>query len=954
MPLILTRMRFFISIFLTFLACISLQAQTKITGQVTDAGTGEPLIGANLKVKDQQKGAIADHEGKFIISVEKLPVTLLISYVGYTTTEVVIKSEAFRKITMTEDSKALSEVVVKKIRVSEKQKESALTVESIGLKAIKESPSATFYESLGNLKGVDITSASLGFRVINTRGFNSTSPVRSLQLIDGVDNQSPGLNFSLGNFLGASDLDVKQVDVIAGASSAFYGPNAFNGVIFMESKDPFTYRGFSLQTKIGERNLKEIAFRHADVLKNKKGKEVFAYKIGFMAFSALDWKATNYDPTSDSDYGADNPGGYDAINIYGDESLEANSNYTGPVEQLELPGLGMFYRNGYREIDLVDYKTDNYKFNTAFHYKIREKNELIYAFNIGGGNTVYQGDNRYSLKNILFWQNRLEYRQKDKFFIRAYSTQEDAGDSYDIVSTAMFMNNSSFNNNNWNIAYKTNWRLVYRKDVERLPGYPVYDGSVPLEQWAKQILQPFLNANNQTVSNLHQSNFNYTNQSQGGGKTARYEEGTARFDSIFNLITTKKFNEGGTRFFDQSALYHLHGEHKFTPKWANLVAGANGRLYRPNSEGTIFKDTGDVVITNYEFGLYGGIEKYFLTKRLKTNLTARLDKNQNFNFLLSPAFSAVYQHRKEHIFRLSFSSAIRNPTLADQYLYYNVGRAMLLGNLDGYDSLITIGSFGEYRNTLDLAQIEYFNVAPIRPEEVKTIEVGYKGFLLDNSMFIDAGYYYSIYDNFIGYKIGLDADFDPITKFPVGGIMAYRLAANADSRVTTQGVSVAVSYFYKKLAYTANYSWNVLNKKGADDPIIPAFNTPEHKFNIGLNGRELKIPFTNLKKLGFGLNYKWVDGFIFEGSPQFTGFVPSYDMVDGQINYNFPKSGCTIKLGGSNLFGIQPLFKKGVEDRLKSAFDNRNFQVYGGPFIGRLAYVSVLFELNANKNQGED
>lgn len=952
--MILSPMKFCLTFIFTLFIGFSLKAQTKVSGQVTDAGTGEPLIGANLKVKDQQNGAITDHEGKFTFQVEKLPVTVSVSYIGYTTTEVILKSETFRKIALSEDSKALSEVVVKKIRVSEKQKESALTVESIGLKAIKETPSATFYESLGNLKGVDITSASLGFRVINTRGFNSTSPVRSLQLIDGVDNQSPGLNFSLGNFLGASDLDVKQVDVIAGASSAFYGPNAFNGVIFMESKDPFTYRGFALQTKIGERNLKEIAFRHADVFKNKKGKEVFAYKIGFMAFSAQDWKATNYNPTSDSEQGAGNPGRYDAINIYGDESIEPTNNYTGPVEQYELPGLGMFYRNGYKEIDLVDYKTDNYKFNTALHYKIKDKNELIYAFNIGGGSTVYQGDNRYSLRNILFWQNRLEYRQKDKFFIRAYSTKEDAGDSYDIVSTAMFMNNASFNNNDWNIAYKTNWRLIYRRDVEKLPGYPTYDGSIPLDQWVSQYLQPFLAANHDFVSGLHQSNLQYTNKSQGGGKTARYDEGTARFDSIFNLITTKKFNEGGTRFFDRSALYHLHGEYKFTPKWANLVAGANGRLYRPDSEGTIFKDTGDVVITNYEFGVYGGIEKYFLTKRLKTNLTTRVDKNQNFNFLISPAFSAVYQHTKEHIFRLSFSSAIRNPTLADQYLYYNVGRAILLGNLEGYDSLITIGSFGNYRNTLNLSQIEYFNVAPIKPEEVKTIEIGYKGFLLDNSMFIDAGYYFSMYDNFIGYKIGLDAEFDPITKFPVGGITVYRLAANADSRVTTQGLSVAVSYFYKKLAYTANYSWNVLNKKGADDPIIPAFNTPAHKFNIGMNGRELKIPFTKLNKLGFGFNYKWVDGFIFEGSPQFTGFVPSYDMFDAQLNYTFPKAGCTLKLGGSNLFGIQPLFKDGVENRLKAVFDNRNFQVYGGPFIGRLAYVSVLFELNTNKNQGED
>lgn len=87
-----------------------------------------------------------------------------------------------------------------------------------------------------------MTTASLGFKVINTRGFNSTSPVRSLQIIDGVDNQAPGLNFSLGNFLGSSELDVLKVDIVVGASGAYYGPNAFNGVISMETKSPFSTR----------------------------------------------------------------------------------------------------------------------------------------------------------------------------------------------------------------------------------------------------------------------------------------------------------------------------------------------------------------------------------------------------------------------------------------------------------------------------------------------------------------------------------------------------------------------------------------------------------------------------------------------------------------------------------------------------------------------------------------
>ena len=140
------------------------------------------------------------------------------------------------KVKLVSVSQKIEGVEIVDSRITEKQKESALTVETMGIIAIKETPAANFYEGLGNLKGVDVTASGLAFKVINTRGFNSTSPVRSLQLIDGVDNQSPGLNFSLGNFLGASELDVQKVDLVVGASSAYYGPNAFNGVIAMTTK----------------------------------------------------------------------------------------------------------------------------------------------------------------------------------------------------------------------------------------------------------------------------------------------------------------------------------------------------------------------------------------------------------------------------------------------------------------------------------------------------------------------------------------------------------------------------------------------------------------------------------------------------------------------------------------------------------------------------------------------
>jgi outer membrane receptor protein involved in Fe transport len=246
--------------------------------------------------------------------------------------------------------------------------------------------------------------------------------------------------------------------------------------------------------------------------------------------------------------------------------------------------------------------------------------------------------------------------------------------------------------------------------------------------------------------------------------------------------------------------------------------------------------------------------------------------------------------------------------------------------------------------------LEYYSVDPIRPEQARTIEFGYKGNILNKSVFIDAGYYYTSYKDFIGYNIGLDPVFFNSTVRNPSYVNAFRIAANATEIVTTQGLAIGINYFFKKYNLGGNYSWNVLNKQGADDPIIPAFNTPEHKFNISFSGTKVKLPFVDNENFGFGINYKWIQGFIFEGSPQFTGSVPTYDMVDAQINYEVPFWNMTFKLGGSNILGIIPLFDAANENTQRSVLNNLNFQVYGGPFVGRMIYFSAQHNLVFKKD----
>jgi len=971
-----------ISLLVCFVLFIAqdLLAQRTLTGTLKDKETGEPLSFANVVIKGTTVGATTDLDGNFAISViEEPPYVLVATYIGFEDIEITIDDPSKKiKIQMSEAGGVELDVVeVKARRISEKNQESAQTIEALDIIAIKETPAASFYEGLGNLKGVDQTSASLGFTIINTRGFNSTSPVRSLQTIDGVDNQAPGLNFSLGNFLGSPELDVQKVEIVVGANSAYYGPNAFNGVISMNTRDPFLHQGLSLSAKAGERSLLEGAVRFAHAFSDKDGKEKLAFKLNLSYLTANDWEADNFDEVYQEDpadyVGTDNPGGYDAVNIYGDESFGSIFDAGRTANDIrQSPGLGRFYRTGYKEADIVNYDTKNLKTNAAIHYKLTSNTELIVGGNYGTGTTVYQGDNRFSLNGLKFYQGKVEVRQKDKFFLRAYTTHEDGGNTYDAYFTALKLLERSKTDVEWAGEYRSLWRgtplqgvpwdinytdsltnLVFEgAAIEQLPTaglgemYPVDEVNAFLSQGEViDLLQDFHDSLKVIVNTYSPSN---------SSGSPYLDPNSEAFEEALKEITSKTHIQGGTGFYDKSALYHVHGEYHFKPSFLDdLTVGANYRMYRPKSNRTIFDESiafdttmtasGDIaaidttfgVITNQEFGVYAGLEKKILDDRFKINATLRLDKNQNFDYLLSPAISGVYTHSPEHIVRLAFSSAIRNPTLTDQYLRYNVGRAILLGNINGFGTeetggeLVSLESFNDYRSavSLDLSQLDTIFAPAVKPEKVISGELGYRT-TLAKSVYVDASYYFSLYRDFIGYKVGLDADgFDELGN-PIRP-QIYRVSANAEDVVTTQGFSVGVNYYFATFfGVSGNYSWNRLNTQ-TDDPIVPAFNTPEHKFNVGFSGRNIKMPigenFT-LRNFGFNVNYKWIEGFLFEGSPQFTGDIPTYSLLDAQVNYRVPRYKTTFKLGASNLL------------------NNRQYQVYGGPKIGRMAYISIVFE----------
>lgn len=952
-----SRINFFLASICALFSCHCLCGQTKIKGKVLDANDGLSLPSAAIVVEGTTSGGVTDMNGKFAFEVpQTLPFNVTVSFIGYSTATVAV-TNANREnlvIELGTDAVLMDAVEVKAQRISEKQKQAALSVEKMDVLAIKEAASGNYYESLGTLKGVDVNAASLGIKVINTRGFNSTSPVRSLQLIDGVDNASPGLNFSLGNFLGAPDLDIMSVDIVSGASSAFYGPGAFNGVIDMKTKSPWIFKGLSLERKIGSRDLVKYSARYAESFQNKDKKDKFAFKFNFSHMRADDWEAENYDPSENSDALSTNYAGYDAVNRYGDENLSGGNFFEGNASMGVGPG--RVYRNGYDEVDLVDYDTKNLKSTASLYYKPTDKTELKYCFSYSGGTTVFQGDNRFSLRNIQFFQNQLEFSNDSSYFVRAYVTKENAGDSYDAVLTAFLLQEASKKETTFYTDYNAYWvstvtpQLIdagMPSNLENQPNFsavlnecqcPFTEAQEIFSQlflaWQEETLslqQDWTDSNPEIVQPFADETREFVNSqpSPGSSEQPYLEPGTARYDSLFNEITNTLITDGGSAFYDRSALYHVHGQYEFDLSDLHFTVGSNYRAYRPDTRGTLMSDTAGNVIKNWEMGAYLGLNHKSFEDRLIANATIRMDRSLNFKEVFSPALSLVYSHNSNHTFRGSFSTALRNPTLSDQFLFLDVGRAILLGNINGRDSLVTIESFEDGLNsaTISTGLFEFFDVDPIKPERVKTAELGYRG-LFHEKVYADISVYKSWYDDFIGYNIGLDVDYNPNLNVPPTNVQAYRIAANAKDQVTTTGVNVGINYYLgNNYSLNGNYSFNQLELNGSDDPIIPAFNTPKNKYNLGLSARNLNGKFgaTHIRNVGFAINYKWVQAFTFEGSPQFTGVVPQYSMVDAQINKTYPKQKLNFKAGASNLL------------------DNQVFQVYGGPRIGRMFFFGISY-----------
>lgn len=444
-----------ISIFFILFALIS-YGQTTVTGTVVDEN-GTPVASANIIVVGLAEGAVADFDGNFTLETTATPpFQLRATSLGYSDGLVdVTANNQTVSIVLAEVSTILDEIVISASRTPERIFESPVSVERFGLKDIKNTTAESFYGGLQNLKGVDINTNSLTFQSINTRGFATFANTRFLQLVDGMDNSAPGLNFVLGNLVGMNELDVQSVEILPGASSALYGAGAFNGILFMRSKNPFDFQGISgyaktgitSQEAAGDNTYYDVGIRAAHAFSDK-----FAMKTSFSYLRGEDWHAINL--TDPNRPGADRSDpAFDGLNIYGDEvgiPLDFDAAAGLPSGTV---GSAFVTRTGYEESDLVDYDAESVKADWALHYRpFGDDLELIYNGRVGRGTTIYQGANRYYVDGFKMQQHKLELKN-DNFFIRGYIVSENSGNAYDTRFTAINVNRRWKSDTQWFTEY---------------------------------------------------------------------------------------------------------------------------------------------------------------------------------------------------------------------------------------------------------------------------------------------------------------------------------------------------------------------------------------------------------------------------------------------------------------------------------------------------------------------
>lgn len=813
----------------------------------------------------------------------------------------------------------LQEYVITASRLKEEISRSPVTIEKITFESIERSASPSFFDALEYIKGVQMITPSLGFRVINTRGFSNTTNVRFAQLVDGMDNQAPHLGAPIANALGPNDLDIESVEIIPGVASALYGMNAINGLANFVTKDPFTYAGLSIQQKIGvnrvgradgARPYTETSMRWAYKLHPK-----VAFKINGTYLRGTDWIADDFTDLNQKANvttgltGEDNPA-YDAVNSYGNESPNRRT--------LSLMGKNyVVARTGYEEQQVVDYNLQNLKGDATLSYAPAPDQRLTYTFRFADLDNVYQRANRFRLQNYKLQQHGLSYSTR-AIQVRAYLNMENTGESYNARSMAENIDRHFKSDDQWFSGYITDFNSA------------LADGA--------------------TVADAHR-------MARSLADAGRPLPGTEDFQKLLNELADINNWDYGAALRVKSKMLHAEAQLNITEQFfsefqkrtgVEVLAGADYRTYSIVPDGNYFinpAEPGDNIMYG-KTGAFLQVSGSVFREKVKLGATMRIDKNEYFSLKWNPRITVVYSPADVHNIRFSYQNGYRFPSVFEAFSNVNSGGVKRVGGLPVMSSGIFESAY--YRTSIDIFQaavnrdvntlgitqdeaivkneglLRKNDYTYVQPEHIQSVEAGYRGEWFNGDVQVDIDLYYNKYDQFIA-QVEMNVpttdnpDSIPFYLYDKKRQDRYRMWTNSRTVAYNYGSSLGVRYrFLKKLEAGANVTFSKLQRKSDNDGLEDGFNTPQWMTNLSVGGEKI------IWQLGFRVTCRWQSSYYWQ-SFLVSGEVPAYSTVDGQLSYQFGRF--MTKVGGTNIL-------------------NRFYRSYlGGPSVGGFYYTSLTVNL---------
>ena len=845
------------------------------------------------------------------------PIKIYLSFTKYVATAVTFSvlslfSFAQKKIIInTSDTfpiiQNLKEVVVTASRVSENLLSAPVSISKFTKEQIAQTASPTFFEGIGNMKGVHMITPSLGFKIINTRGFSNTTNVRFVQMIDNVDNQSPHIGAPIGNSLCPGDIDIDNVEIIQGVATALYGMNAINGLVNFKTKDPFTTQGLTIRQQIGVNHISDPGgesphiFNETNIRWAQAVSSKLAFKLNVGLTQGYDWIANNtYDLSSSLNAGVGIGGGpanpaYDPINGYGNESSD-QKNIT-----LKDGKTYTVARTGYWEKEVTDYHLKNWKGDASIYYRPTTNSEISYTYRAAFLNSIYQRSNRFRLENYLLQQNILQFKNPYLQF-RAYVNCENTGDSYNLRSMAenidAFSSGTTNNTTQWFNNYSTAFNNAYVGGNTSIAAHTIARTTADAQA---NRLQPGTDAFNKELSKLQEIN--------------NWDSGAALHVKA-NLIHM----EGS---IDLGKLLHSR---------YNIQVGGDFRDYMIIPDGNYFINpiTTGANINYTSGGVFVRASQNFFHEKLMLSAALRMVNTKYFDAKYNPRLTAVYAVSKSNFIRFSYQNGYRFPSIFEGYSNINSGGVKRVGGLKVMSESKQIfenswlkSSITAFQNAVktDLNEglsqtaaiqkeaglLKKSTYTYLQPEQMHSFELGYRGSLFNNSILIDIDGYYNFYKNFIAQVETSVPHSSPGSagnaSWPADSLYnkanqdRYRLWTNSKTQVNNYGAELELKYTVNKhYQITGNVSYQTLKKTEQNDGLEDGFNTPAWISNLSLSGLNV------YKKLSFTINGKYLSTYLYQS--YITGFAlpsPAVFNIDAQVKYTFQKPSIELKIGATNI-----------------------------------------------------